>query len=145
MAITTAMCTSFKVESWKALHDFTVTTGHLFKMALYAAAAVLDKTTTVYSATNEVLGAGYTAGGKDLVNISPVADGTGSSALLDFPDVAWTVATISAAGAMIYNSNGGANRAVCVLDFGGVKVSTAGTFTVVFPAPALGTAILQLT
>lgn len=139
MAITSAMCSSFKVESWRGLHNFDVA-GDQFKIALYTSAATLDASTTVYSATNEVVGAGYTAGGKDLTNVQPVLDGT--TAVGDFADTSWTTATITAAGALIYNSTNG-DRAVAVISFGGDQSSTAGTFTVVFPVAAAATAIIR--
>lgn len=143
MAITAAMCTSFKVELFKALHNFLASGGHAFKIALYTSAAVMDASTTVYSATNEASGTGYTAGGTALTNVDPV--GSGTTAFCDFsPDPSWAASTITARGALIYNTNGAANRAVAVLDFGGDKSSVTGTFTVVFPAPDAANAILRL-
>lgn len=140
-AITQAMCTSFKVEILKALHDFTASTGNAFKLALYTSSATLDATTTAYSATNEVSGTGYTAGGVALTSSTPVASST--TALCDFADVSWTTATITARGALIYNSTN-SNRAVAVLDFGSDKTSTGGTFSIVFPAPDASNAILRI-
>ena len=121
MAITTAMCTSFKQEVLEALHDFNTTSGSVFKIALYTSAATLDASTTVYSTSNEVVGTGYTAGGNTLTNIDPVTSGT--TAFADFADTTWTSATITAAGALIYNSSQ-SDKAVAVLSFGGEDIST---------------------
>lgn len=148
MAISQAMCTSFKVEILDALHNFgtTVTragTGaDTFKIALYTSTATLDATTTAYSVTNEVSGTGYTAGGNTLT-IAQVPTSTSTTAWLDFADSTWTTATITANGALIYNSTQ-ANRAVAVLAFGGDKTSTAGDFTIVFPAANSTSAIIRI-
>jgi hypothetical protein len=143
MAITQALCTSFKVEILRAIHDFTASTGDVFKLALYTSAANLDASTTVYSSSNEVANSGtYTAGGGSLTNITPTSSGT--TAFLDFADISFTSATITARGALIYNSSK-ANRAVAVLDFGSDKISTTGTFTVQFPAADATNAIVRIT
>jgi len=97
------LCTSFKLELLKGVHDFTNGTGDTFKIALYTSSATLDASTTAYSATNEVSGTGYTAGGETLTNVTPVASGTG--ALVDFGDVTWSASSITARGALIYNSS----------------------------------------
>lgn len=141
MAITTAMCTSFKKEVLEALHDFNTTSGSVFKIALYTSAASLDATTTAYSASNEVSGTGYTAGGNTLTNIDPVTSGT--TGFADFADTTWTSATITAAGALIYNSSQ-SNKAVAVLSFGGDKTSTNGDFVVQFPAADASNAIIRI-
>lgn len=142
MAITQAMCTSFKVELMQALHNFTASSGNAFKLALYSSSATLGATTTAYSATNEVANSGsYSAGGGTLTNITPTSSGT--TALTDFDDISFTSATINARGALIYNSTN-ANRAVAVLDFGGDKISTAGTFTIQFPAATASDAIIRI-
>ena len=143
MAITQAMCTSFKVELMQALHNFTASTGNTFKIALYTSSATLDAGTTAYSATNEVSSSGtnYTAGGNTLVNITPTSSST--TAFTDFDDTTWTTATITARGALIYNSTN-ANRSVVVLDFGSDKTSTSGDFTIQFPAAAASTAIIRI-
>lgn len=142
MAITQAMCTSFKVELMQALHNFTASTGNTFKIALYTSSATLDAGTTAYSATNEVAGgSGYTAGGNTLTNVTPTSSGT--TAFTDFADTTWTTATITARGALIYNSTN-ANRSVVVLDFGSDKTSTSGDFTIQFPAAAASTAIIRI-
>jgi hypothetical protein len=125
------MCTSFKKEIIEALHDFTNSTGDLFKIALYTSSATLGAATTVYAVTNEVSGTGYTAGGANLTNVTPSSSGT--TAFTDFSDVTFAGSTITARGALIYNSSA-SNRAVCVLDFGSDKSSSAGDFTIVFPA-----------
>ena len=140
MAITAAVCNSFKVELLKAIHDFVNDT---FKIALYSSSASMDKNTTAYSSSNEVANSGsYAAGGIQLTSATPVLDG--DSAILDYTDVSATAATITARGALIYNTSK-SNKAVQVFDFGSDKTSTAGTFSIVFPAPAAGTAVLSLT
>jgi hypothetical protein len=142
MAITQALCTSFKVEILQGIHDFTASTGDVFKLALYTSSATLDATTTAYSATNEVPDSGsYAAGGGTLTNITPTSSGT--TAFLDFADISFTSATITARGALIYNSSK-SNRAVAVLDFGSDKISTTGTFTVQFPAADSTNAIVRI-
>ena len=149
MAITQAMCTSFKVEILTAYHNFgtTVTragTGaDTFKIALYTSAATLSASTTAYSTTDEVAtGGNYTAGGNTLT-ISQVPTSTSTTAWLDFADTTWANATITANGALIYNSTQ-ANRAVAVLAFGGDKTSTAGDFTIIFPTADSTNAIIRI-
>ena len=148
MAITQAMATSFKVEILTAYHNFGTTatragTGaDTFKIALYTSAATLGATTTTYAATNEVSGTGYTAGGNTLT-ISQVPTSTSTTSWLDFADTTWTSATITANGALIYNSTQG-NRAVAVLAFGGDKTSTAGDFTINFPTADASSAIIRI-
>lgn len=141
MAITSAVCTSFKVELLQGIHDFTATTGDSFKIALYTSSATLDATTTAYSSTNEAVGTGYTAGGQNLTEVSPTSSGT--TAYIDFADVTWTNATITAAGALIYNATDG-NKAVAVISFGGDKTSTNGDFTVQFPTADASNAIVRI-
>jgi len=136
------MCTSFKVELLQGIHNFTASTGDVFKLALYTSTATLGASTTVYSATNEVANSGtYSAGGGTLTNITPTASST--TALTDFDDLSFTSATITARGALIYNTTD-SNKAVCVLDFGGDKISTAGTFTIQFPAATSTDAIIRI-
>lgn len=143
MAITSAVCNSFKREVLQGTHDFTASTGDGWKLALYTSSATLNKSTTVYSATNEVGNSGsYAAGGGVLTSATPVLDG--DTAILDFADLAFTAATITARGCLIYNTSE-SNKSAFVLDFGADKTSTAGTFTIQFPAPAAGTAIFGLT
>jgi hypothetical protein len=142
MAITQAMCTSFKQELLVGTHDFTATTGSSFKIALYTSSATLGATTTAYSATNEVSGTGYTAAGEALTNVTPTTSGT--TALTDFADQTWASSTITARGALIYNDTAAGDPAVLVLDFGADKTSTAGDFTVVFPAADASNAIIRI-
>ena len=142
MPITQAIANSFKQELGTGTHNFTVSTGDVFKIALYTSAANIGASTTVYTSTGEVAaGSGYTTGGATLVNVTPVL--SGSTAVFDFGDAQWTSATFTARGAMIYNSSK-ANRAVLVLDFGSDQTVTNGTFTVVFPAADSSNAILRL-
>jgi len=148
MAITQAMCTSFKQELLQAQHDFTASTGHSFKLALYTSSATLGASTTDYSATNEVSGTGYSAGGGALTNVDPTSSGT--TALTDFQDETFSTATITARGALIYNTTPNTtslsvtNPTVVVLDFGGDKTSTAGDFTIVFPTADASNAIIRI-
>lgn len=141
MAITQAMCTSFKQEALEGVHDFTT---HTFKIALYTSSATLSAATTAYSATNEASGTGYTAGGETLTVTGGAVNVSGTTAYVDFSDVAWPSATITARGALIYNSTAAGNPAVAVLDFGADKVSTDGDFTVQFPVSDASTAILRI-
>lgn len=146
MAVTQAMCTSFKGQLLEAVHDFRVTGGDTFKIALYSSAATMDATTTAYSATNEVANSGtYAAGGGTLTNVNPTTSGT--TAFTDFADISFTSATINARGALIYNTTPThtyTNAAVAVLDFGADKISTAGTFTIQFPTPDATNAIIRI-
>ena len=146
MAITQAMCTSFKQELLQAKHDFTASTGHSFKLALYTSSATLGATTTDYSVTNEVSGTGYSAGGGALTNVTPTTSGT--TALTDFADLTFSTATITANGALIYNTTtgggSGTTDSVVVLAFGGDKTSTAGDFTIQFPTADASNAIIRI-
>jgi hypothetical protein len=141
MAITQTLCTSFKQELLQGIHDFTASTGDTFKIALYTSAANLDANTATYSTSNEVSGTGYTAGGNTLTAVTPTTSGT--TAFVDFDDTTFTNATITAAGALIYNSTDG-DRAVAVLDFGGDKTSTNGDFTIQFPTADASNAIIRI-
>lgn len=141
MAITQALCTSFKAEILTGTHDFTASTGDEIKIALYTSSASLDAATTAYSTTNEVSGTGYTAGGNTLVNVTPTTSGT--TAYIDFDDTTWASATITARGAVIYNADK-ANKAIAVLDFGGDKTSTNGDFTIQFPTADASNAIVRI-
>jgi hypothetical protein len=137
------MCTSFKVELMKAVHNFTNGTGNTFKLALYDNSASFTAATTAYTATNEVANSGtYSAGGGTLTNVTPTSSGT--TAFTDFADVSFTSATITAYGALIYNDSAAGDPAVCVLDFGGAKTSTNGTFTVIFPTADSTSAIIRI-
>jgi hypothetical protein len=146
MAITTAMTTSFKKELLEAKHNFLLSGGHTFKIALFDSSASLDASTTDYSTANEVVGAGYTAGGNTLTRIDPAIDGT--TAIVDFADTTWSAATITARGALIYNTTtgggSGTTEAVAVLDFGSDKTSTNGDFVIAFPAADASNAIIRL-
>ena len=150
MAISQAMVTSFKVEILDAVHNFGTaptrasSAADTFKIALYTSSATLSAATTGYTTTDEVSSSGtnYTAGGQTLT-ISQVPTSTGTTAWLDFDDVTWASATLTANGALIYNATQG-NKAVAVLAFGGDKTSTAGNFTIQFPAPTSTTAILRI-
>lgn len=141
MAITQAMCTSFKVQLLQGQHNFTNGTGDTYKIALYTSSATLSAATTAYTTSNEVTGTGYTAGGNTLTNVTPTSSGT--TAYVDFSDTTWSSATITARGALIYNSSD-SNKAVAVLDFGSDKTSTAGDFTIQFPSATSSTAILRI-
>jgi hypothetical protein len=142
MAITQAMCTSFKQELMQALHDFDNPGGNTFKIALYTSSATLDATTTAYTTSNEVATAGnYVAGGNTLSAVTPTSSGT--TALTDFADTTWSSASFTANGALIYNSTN-ANRAVAVLSFGGDKTSTNGDFTIIFPTADASNAIIRI-
>lgn len=143
MAISQAMCTSFKVGILGGDFDFASGTTQTFKIALYTSAATLGAATTGYSATNEVAGTGYSAGGNTLtISTNPTSSGT--TAFLDFADTTWSAATITARGALIYLADGGTNPAVAVLDFGGDKTSTAGDFTIQFPTADASNAIIRI-
>lgn len=135
------LCTSFKQELLEGLHDFNASGGNTFKLALYDNTATLDASTTAYTTSGEISGTGYTAGGADLTNVDPSSSGT--TAFTDFDDLTFSTATITARGALIYNSTNG-NRAVCVLDFGSDKTSTAGDFTIVFPTADASNAIVRI-
>jgi len=141
------MCTSFKKELLFGAHDFA-NGADTFKIALYTSSATLDASTTAYSATNEASGTGYTATGNSLTNVDPTSSGT--TALTDFADTTWSTATITARGALIYNSTPNTtsialtNPSVVVLDFGADKTSTAGDFTVVFPTADASNAIIRI-
>ena len=141
MAITQAVCTSFKQEILVEGHNFTGS-ADTFKIALYTSAATLSASTTAYSSSNEVSDSvSYSAGGGSLTSVTPTTSGT--TAICDFADISFTSATITARGALIYNSTN-SNKAVCVLDFGGDKTSTSGTFTIQFPTADASNAILRL-
>ena len=137
------MCTSFKVELMKAVHNFTTSTGNTFKLALYNNSASFTAATTAYTSTNEVSASGsYSAGGGALTNVTPTS--TGTTAFTDFADLSFTSATITAYGAMIYNDSAAGDPAVCILDFGGAKTSTSGTFTIIFPTADATSAIIRI-
>jgi hypothetical protein len=140
------MATSFKQQLLEGVHDFRASGGDTFKLALYTNSASFTAATTAYTATNEVANSGsYAAGGGNLTRINPSVSGT--TALTDFDDISFTSATITARGALIYNSTPThtyTNPVALVLDFGSDKVSTTGTFTVQFPTPDASNAILRI-
>jgi hypothetical protein len=153
MAITQAMTNSFKVDILSGGMNFNTSnralssnTQDAFKIALYtAASASLDATTTVYTTTGEISGTGYTAGGNTL-SVSQVPTSSGSpstTAYINFSNTSWSSATFSADGALIYNSSN-SNHSVCVLNFGGTKTVTSGTFTIQFPTAGTGSSIIQI-
>ena len=141
MAISQAMCTSFKLALLDGEMDFSSDTSQTFKIALYTSSATLGAATTAYSVTNEISGTGYVAGGNTLTVVAPTTSGT--TALLEFADTTWSTATITARGALIYQS-GGTNPAVAVIDFGADKISTAGDFTIQFPVADASNAIIRI-
>lgn len=137
------MCTSFKVELMRAVHNFTTGTGNTFKLALYDNNASFTAATTAYTATDEVGASGtYSAGGGTLTNVTPTS--TSTTAFTDFADLSFTGATITAYGAMIYNDSAAGDPSVCILDFGGAKTSTTGTFTIIFPTADATSAIIRI-
>lgn len=137
------MCTSFKVELMRAVHNFTTSTGNTFKLALYDNSPSFTAATTAYTASGEVANSGtYSAGGGALTNVTPTSSGT--TAFTDFADLSFTSATITAFGAMIYNDSAAGDPSVCILDFGGAKTSTNGTFTIIFPTADSTSAIIRI-
>lgn len=137
------MCTSFKVELMKGVHNFTASTGNTFKLSMYTNSASFTAATTAYTSTNEVTASGsYATGGGALTNVTPTSSGT--TAFTDFDDLSFTTATITAYGAMIYNSSATGNPSVVILDFGGAKTSTSGTFQIIFPAATSSDAIIRI-
>jgi hypothetical protein len=144
MAITQAMCDSFKVQILSGQQNLATGSATVYKLALYTNAATLSNTTTVYTSSNEVTSSGsnYTAGGNTLT-ISTGANNTGNVAFMSFANTSWTNANITAYGALIYNSTNG-NTAVASLSFGGDKTATNGTFTVIFPAADFTNAIIRI-
>lgn len=141
MAISTAMCTSFKSQLMSAQHNFNNPGGNTFKIALYTSTATLGASTTAYAATNEISGTGYTAGGQSLTSVSPTTSGT--TAYVDFADITWASSTITANGALIYNANA-TNASVVSLAFGSDKSSSNGDFTIVFPTANATDAIIRI-
>ena len=136
------MCTSFKVELMTATHNFTNSTGNTFKIALYDNSASFTAATTAYTATNEITGTAYVAGGGALTNVTPTSGGT--TGFTDFDDFTWSTASITARGALIYNDTSSGDASVVVLDFGGDKTSTAGDFKIVFPTADSSNALIRI-
>ena len=136
------MCTSFKVELLKGVHNFTNSTGNTFNIALYDNSASFTAATTAYTATNEVSGSGYSAKGNTLVNVTPTS--TGTTAFTDFSDTTWSSSTITARGAMIFNDTASGDPSVVILDFGSNKSSSCSDFTIVFPTADSTSAIIGI-
>ena len=142
MAITQAMCTSFKKELLEAKHNFLNSGGSTFQIALYTSSASLAASTTAYSATNEVSGTNYTAAGNTLTRVDPSSSGT--TGFTDFADTTWSSSTITARGAVIYNDTASGDPSVLVLNFGSDKASSSGDFTIAFPAADASNAIIRI-
>ena len=141
MAITQAMCTSFKKELLEGVHNFKNSGGNTFRLALYTSSATMSAATTAYTTSQEASGTNYTAKGESLTRVDPTSSGT--TAFTDFADLSFTTATITAMGALIYNSTN-SNKAVAVLDFSSNKTSTSGTFTIQFPTADASNAIIRI-
>ena len=142
MAITQAMCTSFKKELMTATHNFTTRSGNTFNLALYTSSASLDAATTAYTTSNEVSGSGYTAKGAALTNVTPTTSST--TAYADFADLTFSTVSITARGAMIFNDSASGDPAVCILDFGSDKTASSGDFTIQFPTADASNAIIRI-
>lgn len=136
------MCTSFKQELMEAVHNFKLSGGSTFKLAMYDNNASFTAATTAYTVTNEVSGTGYSAGGGTLTRVDPTTSGT--TAFTDFADLTFSTATVTARGALIYNDSAAGDPSVVVLDFGSDKTSTAGDFTIVFPTADASNAIIRI-
>ena len=141
MAITSAICTSFKQELLVGTHNFTATSGNSFKLALYTSSATLGAGTTAFVTTGQASGTNYTSGGSALTSVTPTTSGT--TAVCDFADLTFSNATVTARGCLIYNDTQ-SDKAVCAIDFGGDKTSTAGDFTIVFPTADASNAIVRI-
>ena len=142
MAITSAICNTFKQEILEAEHNFTASTGNTFNLGLYDSDATLNKSTTVYTTSEELATTGgYTAKGNALTSVTPVVDS--DTAGCDFSNSSWTSASFTARGCLIFNDDN-SDTSVCAIDFGGDKTVTSGTFTIEFPAAAASTAIIQI-
>jgi|TARA_Y100000361_G_scaffold99480_1_gene89280 hypothetical protein len=145
MAITSAICNSFKQEILEAEHNFTASTGNTFNLALYDSDASLGAGTTAYTTSEEITntsGTAYSAKGKALTSVTPTLDS--STAVCDFADVSWTSASFTARGCMIFNDSHSTDASVCVIDFGGDKTATSGTFTIQFPTADATNAIIRI-
>ena len=145
MAISSAICNSFKVEILKAVHNFTASSGDTFNLALYTSSASLGAGTTAYASTNEISntsGSAYTAKGEALTSVTPVL--SSSTAVCDFADISWTSASFTANGCLIFNDTVAGDPAVCVVAFGGDKTVSSGTFTIQFPAADASNAIVRI-
>jgi len=136
------MCTSFKKELMEAKHNFLLSGGSTFQIALYTDSSSFTAATTAYTTSNEISGTNYSAKGNTLTRIDPSSSGT--TALTDFADTSWSTATFSAMGAMIFNDSASGDPSVVILDFGALKTATAGTFTIAFPAADASNAIIRI-
>ena len=142
MAITSAICNSFKTEILTGTHNFTASSGNTFNLALYTSDATLNKSTTAYTTSNEVSGTGYTAKGNALTSVTPTLDS--STAVCDFADTSFTSASFTARGCLIFNDSATGDPAVCAIDFGSDKTVTSGTFTIQFPTADASNAIIRI-
>ena len=145
MAITSAVCNSFKQEVLQGIHNFTASSGNTFNIALYTSSATLNKSTTAYSTSNEISntsGSAYSAKGKALTSVTPAL--STDTACCDFADISWTSASFTANGCLIFNDSASGDPAVCAIAFGSDKTVTSGTFTVQFPTADADNAILRI-
>jgi len=145
MAISSAICNSFKQEILVGTHNFTASSGNAFKLAMYTSSATLNKSTTAYSSTNEISntsGSAYTAKGEALTSVTPVL--STDTAVCDFADVSWTSASFTANGCLIFNDSASGDPAVCAVAFGADKTVSNGTFTIQFPAADASNAIVRI-
>ena len=142
MAITSAICNSFKTEILKGVHNFTASSGDTFNLALYTSSATLNKSTTAYTTSEEVSGSGYTAKGNALTSVTPAL--STDTAVCDFADTSFTSASFTARGCLIFNDSASGDPAVCAIDFGADKTVTSGTFTIQFPTADASNAILRI-
>ena len=145
MAISSAICNTFKKEILTAVHNFTASTGNTFNLALYTSSASMGAATTAYSTSNEIAntaGSAYSAKGQALTSVTPVLDS--STAVCDFANISWTSASFTANGCLIFNDSATGDPGVCVVAFGGDKTVTSGTFTIEFPAADASNAIVRI-
>ena len=145
MAITSAVCNSFKVEILKGVHNFTASSGDTFNLALYTSSATLNKSTTAYSSSNEISntsGSAYSAKGKALTSVTPAL--STDTACCDFADISWTSASFTANGCLIFNEDATGDPSVCAIAFGSDKTVTSGTFTIQFPTADASDAIIRI-
>ena len=142
MAITSAICNSFKTEILTGTHNFTATSGNTFNIALYTSSATLNKSTTAYPTSNEVSGTGYTAKGNALTSVTPAL--STDTAVCDFADTSFTSASFTARGCLIFNDSASGDPSVCAIDFGSDKTVTSGTFTIQFPTADASNAIIRI-
>ena len=142
MAITSAICNSFKTEILTGTHNFSASGGNTFNLALYTSDATLNKSTTAYTTSNEVSGSGYTAKGNALTSVTPAL--STDTAVCDFADTSFTSASFTARGCLIFNDSASGDPAVCAIDFGSDKTVTSGTFTIQFPTADASNAIIRI-